>query len=268
MKPHYLATSFPSMSDADFTALVADIKANGQRDPITLYEGMILDGWHRFQACAELDIKPWKEEFSDADPVAFVLSRNLHRRHLSASQRAVAVTACHAWQVQGGDRKSKANVSLLLSTAEMAAEAGVSPQTIKDAKTAIKTGQAADVTAGKISVSKAAEKASGKSRKPAPPPEPEPPDEDQPDIAKEFEVLSNENDKLQSLVTSLSKTDLAQEVVTWKGKFEAVCGRVNQLLTTQKELEKTANHQAGLLKKIRSALGVEKNSEIMGAINK
>jgi len=245
------------MSDADFASLLEDIKTNGLNDPITIFDEMILDGWHRFQACAGLGIDPRFTQFKDGDPASFVLSKNLHRRHLSASQRAVAVTACREWQPVGKPCK----VARLDTKESMAKEANVSPRTIADAKTAIKTGQKDDVLSGKISVSKAAEKVKLK-----PDPEPEIDGESQPDIAAEFIALSSENDQLQKLNESLLKDDSKREIQLWKDKFDAACGRVNQLLTTEAEMKKQLDYQGRILAGIRKELGVEKTSEILPAI--
>lgn len=68
---------------------VADIRINGQQEPIVLYEGKILDGRNRYLACLELGLKPKTTEYKGDDPLAYVLSTNLHRRHLTKSQRAV-----------------------------------------------------------------------------------------------------------------------------------------------------------------------------------
>lgn len=89
---HPLAELVPSMSDAEYDDLKADIEANGQREPITLYEGKILDGRHRARALDELNIEPDTRAYDGNEPVAFVLSLNLKRRNLTTSQRgAVAV---------------------------------------------------------------------------------------------------------------------------------------------------------------------------------
>lgn len=252
------------MSDEEFLILSKDIGENGQIDPIIIFDGFILDGWHRFQACAELNLEPKTKEFTGDDPAAFVLSKNLHRRHLTASQRAVAVATCREWRLNGG-RISVGKIAHSNSNESMAREANVSPRTIKDAKTAIKSGRADDVISGKISVSKAADMARGKEFKPEKKQEPEM-DESQPDLAAEFMALNKENEKLQKLNESLLKDDSKREIMTWKSKFDAMCGRLDQVNSTCAEMKKQLEYQTKLLASIRSELGVQKNSEILAAL--
>ena len=85
---HPLAEIFPLMEGAAFDDLVASIKANGQRDGVTLYRGLILDGRNRQRACDALGRKCRYETLPAADdPLAFVLDKNLKRRHLNDDQR-------------------------------------------------------------------------------------------------------------------------------------------------------------------------------------
>lgn len=87
---HPAATIFPEMSAAEIDALALDIAAHGLRDPIVIYDGKVLDGRHRQRACAEAGVDPRYVEWDgNGTPEAFVLSKNLHRRHLSTSQRAM-----------------------------------------------------------------------------------------------------------------------------------------------------------------------------------
>jgi hypothetical protein len=44
---HRLADLFPMMDEAALAELAADIKANGQREPIKLWDGAIIDGRNR-----------------------------------------------------------------------------------------------------------------------------------------------------------------------------------------------------------------------------
>ncbi len=55
---HALSKAFPNLSDEEFAALKDSIKRNGQRDKILIFEGQILDGWHRYRACLELGKEP------------------------------------------------------------------------------------------------------------------------------------------------------------------------------------------------------------------
>jgi hypothetical protein len=91
---HPLANLFPLMEGAEFDELVADIKVNGLRNEIVLYDGMILDGRNRYRACLEagwtlqaienmaLDGDGWID-----DPAAYVISANIRRRHLTPEQK-------------------------------------------------------------------------------------------------------------------------------------------------------------------------------------
>lgn len=164
---HPLSAAFPAMNAEDFAALVEDIRVNGQREPVIVHEGAVLDGWHRYQACIQLGIVVERFTFAvGKDPVAFVLSQNLHRRHLSASQRAAAVVACTEWAP--AHRPNKVEPSSTLSkNAELAKAAGVTPRTITDAKVAHKAGLTDAVKSGALTAKEAAQVARGVPEKPA-----------------------------------------------------------------------------------------------------
>lgn len=161
---HPLSSIFPKMSDERFRELIDDIDANGLLDPIVLYEDMILDGWHRYQACQELNVKkPRMVEYDGDDPAGFASSKNLNRRDITASERAMAVAGLLNW-VETSGRPSRslqnlktiqqkgANIVQLIdekplkinggvvqnqekkTVKEAAALAGVSEQTMKSAK--------------------------------------------------------------------------------------------------------------------------------------
>jgi len=91
MKFHKFAMYFPPMPEDQLQELVEDIKANGLIEPITLFEGMILDGVHRFKACGIAKVKPEYVEWDDSDALRWVMSKNLHRRHLSPTQKIMVL---------------------------------------------------------------------------------------------------------------------------------------------------------------------------------
>lgn len=88
---HPAAELFPVMDEVAFAALVADIAAHGQREPILILDGQVIDGRHRLRACEQIGIDPVIREVSadEGDPFGLVVSLNLHRRHLTESQRAM-----------------------------------------------------------------------------------------------------------------------------------------------------------------------------------
>jgi hypothetical protein len=106
---HREADRFPLMSEPDLDKLAADIKLNGLQDPVEYMRGKdgvlrMLDGRNRVRALELIAKAEGRELERDANglpkikhviidekeivnPVTYVLSRNLHRRHLTGEQR-------------------------------------------------------------------------------------------------------------------------------------------------------------------------------------
>ena len=267
---HPLCSLFPRMSGADFDAIKADIQAHGLNQPITVLDGLILDGGNRYRACLDLGIEPTTVTFSGGDPVAFVLSANLHRRHLSAGQSAAIVAAAQDWTTahgHGGDRKSEQRAILpLASIADRATAAGVSERTQKDADKVARTNPelVRQVAHGEITLPQAVAVIRPKVI-PEAAPEPEyNPTED--DLLVEYEREVAANALLQTRIDALTKDDLAAELDVQLLKYDQLSGRLQQEITTCNEAKKQAKYQAELLGKIRKTLNVDKNSEILGRL--
>ncbi len=88
---HPLADIFPLLTGEEFDDLKADIKQNGLLDPITLTpDRLILEGRNRYLASLEAGVEPKFETTREPQEnwLSLIISRNVHRRHLTASQRA------------------------------------------------------------------------------------------------------------------------------------------------------------------------------------
>ena len=84
---HELSALFPRMDQVDFQQLVESILADGLLDEITLCNNMIIDGFHRDEACYITGVPPrYLTLDPKADKLKFVLKKNLRRRQLTASQ--------------------------------------------------------------------------------------------------------------------------------------------------------------------------------------
>lgn len=80
---HPLALLFPALDEDAFAGLCADIDKNGLIHPIVVLNDQILDGVHRYLACLKTGVAPMIHKFTGSNPAAYVLSANLHRRHLN-----------------------------------------------------------------------------------------------------------------------------------------------------------------------------------------
>jgi hypothetical protein len=136
---HPAAAMFDLMPEdsKEFLALVEDIRVNGLREPIVILYNQIVDGRNRHRACSKAGVEPVFREFDgdiDGDLVTFVISKNLHRRHLSVTERSKIAFKLGKLN-HGGDRRSGQSAFMRLdqSRAETAKVMHVSERSVDNA---------------------------------------------------------------------------------------------------------------------------------------
>jgi len=157
---HPLSAAFPAMSEEELQNLKDSIDVIGVQNPIVIYEGKIIDGWHRYIVSNELRLPcPTVNLADDIDPQDFVLANNKARRHLTRGQIAMAYTKVYQWY-PAGKPNSKGVLSTHLKTRqELAKLSGTSESTIAQAKAVLKKGSKPvqeAVQSGKISLKRGA----------------------------------------------------------------------------------------------------------------
>lgn len=133
---HPVAELFPRMSKDEFAALKQSIREFGQCEPATLWKGQLIDGRHRVDACNELKIEPEYCELDEHhDPLQYVLKHNLHRRHLSETQKAVVAAGIANMKRGRPSEKDKPPIGGIKSSVkEAAAIVNTSPRSVERAK--------------------------------------------------------------------------------------------------------------------------------------
>jgi hypothetical protein len=94
---------------------------------------LILDGRNRFRACLLAGVEPHFEPYTGKNPLGFIVSRYLRRRHLSESQRAMVAAKLETIP-HGGDRKADYDANLHHNQQQAATMLNVSPRTVASAK--------------------------------------------------------------------------------------------------------------------------------------
>jgi hypothetical protein len=263
---HPLCTLFPRLSGAEFDALKADIKANGLRQPIVLHEGMILDGGNRYRACLDAGVEPEFTAFEGGNLVSFVLSANLHRRHMTPGQQAAIVASAQDWAKaqaggSGGDRRSSATLHLD-STAKRAAESGASIRTQKMADKVAKADPelAKKVAHGEVSLPKAVDRIEGRDKQV---------DEEafgDFDPVAELSVAHKEISALQAQIGALSLDDTAAELRRQIEIRQGVEARLAQEMNRANELDKQLRKLGKLLETLRKLTGADTNASAIAAV--
>lgn len=282
---HPLCVLFPRMVDDAFLALTKDIRENGLREPIVVHDGMILDGGNRYRACLQAGVEPTFREFDGDNLVTFVLSANLHRRHMTAGQQAAIVASAQDWaKAQPASRPEKAgnlaplsekagNLAGLSTVADRAAQSGASERTQRMAdKVARKDPDlAAKVARGEVSLPKAVETITGK-RPGAKPAEQAEHEAAMEEVAKDFdpiaelEAAQREIAMLNARIKAMSVDDTGKELAKQIEIRQGIEGRLAQETTKVHELDRQLRRMGKVMEELRKLTGAESNSGIVPAV--
>jgi hypothetical protein len=186
---HPAADLLPLMSDEVFHAVCLDVKAQGFLEPVEItQDDLLLDGRNRIQIGQTLGIDPPIRRVNPPDPVAYVIGKNVSRRHLSVGQRAMvaeklanfkhgsnqfrkeevpigtsSMTQAQAGTLLGSNRFQKVEVPIGTSMTRTQAGTllGVTPQEISKARIVreLAPREAAKVEQGELSLDAAYKKA-------------------------------------------------------------------------------------------------------------
>jgi N6-adenosine-specific RNA methylase IME4 len=108
---HPVAAMFPMLSMQELHELADDIASHGLLHPIVLdHQGRVLDGRNRLEACKIAKVEPGFAKYTGDDPLGFVISENLMRRHLTASQRAMLSLDAEAMYAEQAEARRLANL--------------------------------------------------------------------------------------------------------------------------------------------------------------
>lgn len=165
---HPISEIFPLLEDGELVGLANDIESNGLREAIWLHQdGRILDGRNRYRACELIGVTAHYRTYRGDDPVGFVVSLNLHRRHLTESQRSMVAAKIANLEHGDNQHSGDANLHLLgepevvpVTTAQAAGMLNVSERSVAAARKVRDEGTPELVKAvesGNVSVSAAAD---------------------------------------------------------------------------------------------------------------
>ena len=155
---HPIAKWLPPMDPSQLDALVEDVKQNGLMHDMVLFEGKLLDGGCRQEACAKSGITPRYVDFqgNPDDAFRFVITENLHRRHFTDEQRGMMAAQAVNTEV-GSNQHSLAGIVKPMTVGRASWLFNANVRTVGRYRTIARTaGEVADaVVAGRIKLATA-----------------------------------------------------------------------------------------------------------------
>lgn len=110
---HPAADLFPMLADDELRELADDISEHGLLEPLWIWDDpergpVLLDGRNRLAACRLIGLRPETRVYRGDDPISFVISENVRRRHLTTGQKAdVALRALPLYEAQAKAQEAR-----------------------------------------------------------------------------------------------------------------------------------------------------------------
>lgn len=104
----------PPLSENEMRLLREDILANGCRDPLIVWAGVIVDGHHRYKVCRENNIPflVMEMEFKDENEALVWIAKNqLGRRNLNSFQRCELVLPLKSALIVEAEKRRRNSIS-------------------------------------------------------------------------------------------------------------------------------------------------------------
>jgi len=205
---HPLSAIFPLMNQEGIRELGLDMKNNGQEDAIVLFEGKILDGRNRYFACKMFEIITKFEELKEGiDPLTFIISKNLHRRHLNTAQRCeIALKLLRIERKKAKARQIRTQFKQKSKNNNLKSKETVRV-TLPPTENDLEKGKSIEITAKKANVSSRTLKKAIKIKEAA---------EKEPEIEKKWEKAKQNKLSIESIYQEIKKKE-GKEKKTEKG---------------------------------------------------
>lgn len=160
LEVHPVADMFPMLTSAELAELAESIAANGLLEPIVVFEGKLVDGRNRLAACEVAGVEPDVVDYPGEPEglVSWIMAKNLDRRHLTPSQRAMLGARLATLAKGHRPRGERSQTPTQRQAAELV---GVGERSIRRARQVLESGDeelVAQVDQGQVAVSAAAQR--------------------------------------------------------------------------------------------------------------
>lgn len=297
----------PPLDAMDYAHLKANILADGCREPISVWNGTILDGHNRYRICTENGIPFSTIEISSvhtrAEAFVWMYENQLGRRNLEPFMRAEMALKVKPYIEERARERSRANLKQNAGSTEwqnsatrekpirtdekLAEKANVSRNTIQRVEKILEKAKPEVIEkarSGEISINQAyqtVKSAKKQDAKPVEKPEVKPQTQaekdqafidgamaDGPTLDEMVDELERENEQLYKKIESLAKDDKDAEIIRLQEMNAMLSRQIDTLTETKAQAEKDARYAVNKLREIGKLVGDEDFRTIVSTVRK